>query len=53
MVEHSGSLFQILAYLEGGELMLDCFSPGGSPLPANLRERSIEIHAVRPNYLDG
>ncbi len=35
-----------VAFLEGGELTLECHSWGDSPLPANLRERPLAIHAA-------
>jgi hypothetical protein len=35
-----------VAFLEGGELTLECHSWGDSPLPSDLRERALAINAV-------
>jgi len=35
-----------VAFLEGGELTLECHSWGNSPLPSDLRERPLAIHAA-------
>jgi hypothetical protein len=35
-----------VVFLEGGELTLECYSWGDSPLPADLRERSLAIQSA-------
>lgn len=35
-----------VAFLEGGELTLECHSWGDSPLPPDLRERPLAIHTA-------